>query len=60
MYRRLPVLADSAKCGEGGVVGAGEGVEVLLGGGDAAVAEAFFDGLEVGAAGEHPGGVGVA
>jgi hypothetical protein len=45
---------------EGGVVVSGEGVEVLLGGADVAVAESFFDGLEVGAAGEEPGGVGVA
>ena len=45
---------------EGGVVGVGEGVEVFLGGAQAAVAEAFFDGLDVGAAGEQPGGVGVA
>jgi hypothetical protein len=45
---------------EGGVVGVGEGVEVFLGGGDGGVAEAFFDDLEVGAADEEPGGVGVA
>ena len=51
---------DRRECGEGGVVGFGEGVEVFLGGDDAAVPEAFFDGLEVGAAGEEPGGVGVA
>jgi hypothetical protein len=37
---------------EGGVVGVGEGVEVFLGGPEAAVAEAFFDGLDVGSAGE--------
>ena len=48
------------ECGEGGVVGVGEGVEVALGGAEAAVAEAFADGFEVGAAGEHPGCVGVA
>jgi hypothetical protein len=53
-------VADVAECGECGVVSAGEGVEVLLGGGDAAVAEAFFDGFAGGAASEHPGGVGVA
>jgi hypothetical protein len=52
--------ADVVQGGEGGVVGAGQGVEVALGGGDAGVAEAFFDDLEVGAAGEEPGGVGVA
>jgi len=33
---------------------------VFLGGEDAAAAEAFFDGLQVGAAGEEPGGVGMA
>ena len=33
---------------EGGVVGVGEGVEVFLGGAQAAVAESFFDGLDVG------------
>lgn len=37
---------------ECGVVGVGQGVEVFLGGAQAAVAEAFFDGLDVGAAGE--------
>jgi hypothetical protein len=41
-------------------VGVGEGVEVLLGGGDLGVAHAVHDGLEVGAAGEQPGGVGMA
>jgi hypothetical protein len=51
---------DASECVEGGVVGVGEGVEVFLGGAEAAVAEAFFDGLDVGAAGEEPGGVGVA
>jgi hypothetical protein len=40
------------KCVECGVVGVGEGVEVFLGGTEAAVAEAFFDGLDVGTAGE--------
>jgi hypothetical protein len=45
---------------EGGFVGVGEGVEVLLGGAEAAVAEALLDDLEVGAAREEPGGVGVA
>jgi hypothetical protein len=52
--------SDAAQGGEGGVVGAIECVQVLLGSGDGAVAEAFFNGLEVGAAGEEPGGVGVA
>ena len=42
------------------MVGVGEGVEVLLGGLDLGVAHAVHDGLEVGAAGEEPGGVGVA
>jgi hypothetical protein len=53
-------VPDGGECGEGGVVGFGEGVEVFLGGDDAAVPESFIDGLEVGAAGEEPGGVGVA
>ncbi|MDT5129782.1 MAG: hypothetical protein QOH54_5426 [Mycobacterium sp.] len=53
-------VPDGGECGEGGVVGFGQGVEVFLGGDDAAVPESFFDGLEVGAAGEEPGGVGVA
>jgi hypothetical protein len=53
-------LSDGREGGEGGVVGFGEGVEVFLGGDDAAVAESFFDGLEAGAAGEEPGGVAVA
>lgn len=44
-------LPDSGECGEGGVVGFGEGVQVFLGGDDAAVAESFFNGLQVGSAG---------
>lgn len=40
------------QCVEGRVVGVGEGVEVLLGGAEAAVPEAFFDGLDVSAAGK--------
>src|SRR6266542_123994 len=42
----------SAEGVEGGVVGVGKGVEIFLGGAQAAVAEAFFDNLDVGAAGE--------
>jgi hypothetical protein len=38
-------------------VGVGEGVEVLLGGGDLGVAHAVHHGLEVGAASQEPGGV---
>jgi hypothetical protein len=34
------------------LVGAGEGVQVALGGLDLAVSEAFHDGFEVGAAGD--------
>ena len=49
MLVALPRATDSS---DGRVVGVGEGVQVLLGGGDAALAEAFFDYLEVGAAGE--------
>ena len=41
-------------------VGVGEGVEVFLGGGDLGVAHPVHHGSEVGAAGEEPGGVGVA
>ena len=41
-------------------VGVGEGVEVFLGGGDLRVAHPVHHGLEVGPAGEEPGGVGVA
>lgn len=52
-------LSDGCEGNEGGVVGFGEGVKVFLGD-DAAVAAGFFDGLEVGSAGEKPGGVGVA
>ena len=51
----LVVSAGSAGAvvgGEGLFVGAGEGVEVALGGLDLGVAEAFHDGFEVGAAGE--------
>ena len=58
--RRSCSRAGAVECVEGGVVGVGEGVQVFLGGAQAAVAEAFFDGLDVGAAGEQPGGVGVA
>ena len=42
------------------LLGIGQGVQVLLGGLDLAVPEAVHDGLEVGAAGEQPGCVGVA
>ena len=35
-------------------------MEVFLGGGDLGVAHAVHDGLEVGASGEEPGGLGVA
>jgi hypothetical protein len=44
--------AYAGECGEGGVVGVGQGVEVLLGGGELGVAEAVHDGFVVGAAGE--------
>jgi hypothetical protein len=54
------LVAGAVEGVDGGVVGVGEGMEVFLGGAEAAVAEAFFDGLDVGAAGEQPGGVGVA
>src|SRR5438270_4354997 len=51
-------VADASVCGEGSLSGVGQGAEVLLGGGDLAVAEAFLDDGDVGAAGEEPGGVG--
>jgi len=47
-------VADASEGREGGVVGAGEGVEVLLGGGDPGVAEPVHHGLEVRSAG-HTG-----
>ena len=53
-------FADVVEGGDGGVVGVGEGVEVLLGGGDAGMSHPFLHHLDVGAAGEEPGGVGVA
>jgi hypothetical protein len=59
-HLRRWAVSGALECFECGVVGVGEGVEVFLGGAEAAVAEAFFDGLDVGAAGEEPGGVGVA
>src|SRR5947209_6165183 len=51
-------VADASERGERAFAGVGEGAGVLLGGGDAAVAESFLDGDDVGAAGEEPGGVG--
>ena len=53
-------VSDAVEGYEGGGVGGGEGVQVFLRGGDGLVAESFADGLEIGAAGEEPGGVGVA
>ncbi|GLZ43605.1 hypothetical protein Acsp05_72290 [Actinokineospora sp. NBRC 105648] len=50
-------MREGVECCVGGV---GDGVEVAFGGAEAGVAEAFADGLEVGAALEEPGGVGVA
>jgi len=52
--------SDGGECGEGGVVGFGEGVEVFLGGGDAAMAEALLHRLKVGPTGEQPRCVGMA
>ena len=45
-------VSGALECVKCGVVGVGQGVEVFLGGAEAAVAEACFDGLDVGAAGE--------
>ena len=53
-------VADAVEGGEVLGVGVGEGVEVLLGGGDLGMTHAVHHRLEVGAAGEQPGGVGVA
>jgi hypothetical protein len=52
--------ADASQRVEGGLVGVREGVQVFLRGGDASVAEAFLDDLEVGATGKQPGRVSVA
>ncbi|MBB4778998.1 hypothetical protein F4557_007416 [Actinomadura catellatispora] len=46
--------ADLVEGGERGLIGVGEGVEVLLGRGDRGMAQAFLDDLEVCAAGEEP------
>ena len=56
----LSAVADLAQGVQGSVVAVGQGVKVALGGGDARVAESFLDDGQVGAAGEDPGGVGVA
>jgi hypothetical protein len=48
------------RASQGGFVGDGKGVEVALGRGDLAVAEAFLHHLKVSTAGEEPGGMGVA
>ena len=50
----------AVECGEVALVGFGECVEVLLRGLDLGVADPFHHALEVRAAGEEPGGVGVA
>jgi hypothetical protein len=53
-------FADAVKSSDGGMVGVGEGVEILLRCRDRRVAHALLHYLYVGAAGEQPGGVGVA
>jgi hypothetical protein len=53
-------VAYAAERGKGGVVAVGQGVQIFLGGADGLVAEAVFDGLQVCAAGQKPGGVRVA
>lgn len=53
----MGAVSGFAVGGEGAVAGVGQGPEVELGGGDVGVAEAFFDDLDVGAAGQQPGGV---
>jgi hypothetical protein len=52
--------ADAVEGGEVLVVGVGEGVEVFLGSADLSMTHAVHHRSEVGAAGEEPGGVGVA
>lgn len=52
--------ADLGEGVEGGFIGVGKGVEVFLRSGDAGVAKAFFDDLEVCPSGQEPGGVRVA
>ena len=59
-WRRNCAVADQGERGQVLGVCVGGGVEVLLGGLDVGMSEAFHDGGEVGAAGEQPGGVGVA
>ena len=54
------VVGDAGEGVEVALVGVGEGVEVFLGGLDERMAHPVHDGFEVGAAGEQPGGVGVA
>ena len=52
--------ADAVEGVEVFLVGIGQGMQVFLRGGDLGVPHPVHDGLEVGAAGEEPGGVGVA
>jgi hypothetical protein len=52
--------ADPVECCEVRVIGVGDCVEVLLGGGDLGVAHSLHHRFEVGAAGEEARGVGVA
>src|SRR5680860_1260345 len=52
--------ADPVECVEVLLVGVGQSMEVLLGGGDLGMTHTVHHGLEVGPSGEQPGGVSVA
>lgn len=58
--RRLCGAADGVECGDGGVGEVRQRVEIPFGGPRTRVSEAFTDGFHIGAAGQQPGGVGVA
>ena len=53
----INLAADSSQGCEGGVIGSGQSVQVLVRGGDVCVPEPFTHYLEIGAAGEQPGRV---
>jgi hypothetical protein len=50
-------MSDATECREGAFASVCQRPGVLLGGGDPAVAQAFLNDDDVGAAGEEPGGV---
>ena len=53
----INLAADSSQGCEGGVIGCGQSVQVLVRGGDVCVPEPFTHHSEIGAAGEQPGRV---